>query len=338
MTNKLKEKWLHLYGVAQLIGVMKPWEDFAESDRFTYIWKDKSKTIFFSLIGQSAQKFGIACYVGEEDYIRARVRLTEKNDKHEPVFMLQNALICLWDDREDLSKESYALIKELGFKPRGKGAWLHFDRYEIGYAPVSLDEKEVDLLTTALENLHMMLRAIYEQGLDPEFDKGKNLVRWYEPKDKLYYTHPFEIDIPKEIITHPLVTVRENDWMREVRSMPKADYSVELDWSYVGLIFDDEDGRETFPRLLLAVEPKDGYIIENKMLSPSQNQPGIVFNVLDCLIERYGKPSEIAICDEDLKGILTDVCKKVGIKLTVKKRLSAVNNARKKLLAQIRAL
>ena len=241
MTNKLKEKWLHLYEVAQQIGVMQPWGDFSESDRFTYIWKDKSKTVFFSFIGESAQKCGIAFYIGEEDYMRARVRLAARNDKHEPVFMLQNALICLWDDREDLSKESYALIKELGFKPRGKGAWLHFDRYEIGYAPVPLDEKEVDLLTTAFENLHMMLRAIYEQGLDPEFDKGKNLVRWYEPKDKLYYTHPFEMDLPKDIISHPIVTVYENDWMREVRSMKCADYSVELDWSYVGVIYDDEN-------------------------------------------------------------------------------------------------
>lgn len=335
MIEKLKQKWLRLYAVAQQIGVMQPWDDFSESDRFTYIWKDKSKSVFFSFIGESAQKCGIACYICEEDYIRARVRLTEKNDKCEPVFMLQNALICLWDDREDLNKESYALIKELGFKPHGKGAWLHFDRYEIGYAPVPLDEKEVDLLTTAFENLHMMLRAIYEQGLDPEFDKGKNLVRWYEPKDKLYYTHPFEIEIPKDIITHPLVTVQENEWMREVRSMKSADYSVELDWSYIGVIYDDEDGRGTFPHMLLAVEPKKGFILVNEMLSPSHNQPGIVFNVLDHFIERYGKPSEIAICDEDLKGILSDVCKKVGIKLTVKKRLSAVNNARKTILAQI---
>lgn len=335
MTEKLKQKWLHLYEVAQQIGIMQPWEHFAERDKFTYIWKDESKTILFSFIGESAQKCGIACYTCEEDYARARVRLTEKNSKHEPAFMLQNALICIWDDREELSKESYEIIKELGFKPRGKGAWLHFDRYEIGYTPVPLDEKEVDLLTSAFENLHMMLRAIYEQGLDPEFDKGKNLVRWYEPKDKLYYTHPLDVDISRNIISHPVVTVHENEWMREVRAMKNADYTVELDWSYVDVIYDDENGRGTFPRMLLAVEPKNGFVLVNEMLSPSHNQPGIVFNVLDHFIERYGKPAEISICDEDLKGILTDVCQKVGIKLTVKKRLSALNNVRKELLLRL---
>lgn len=335
MTNQLKDKWLHLYGVAQQIGIMQPWDDFSESDKFAYVWKDKNKSVFFSFIGESAQKYGIACYVGEENYLRARARLTEKNHKHEPTFMLQNALICLWDDREELSKESYALIKELGLKLRGKGAWLHFDRYEIGYAPVPLEEEEIDLLTTAFENLHMMLRAIYERGLEPEFAQGKILVRWYEPKDELYYTHPFEIDLSRDIITHPQVTVHDNDWMREVRSMKRADYSVELDWSYIDIIYDDEAGRGTVPHMLLAVEPESGVVLVNEMLSPSHNQTGVIFNVLDHFVQQYGKPFEIAICDEDLQGILSDVCQKVGIKLTVKKKLSAVNRARKAILAQL---
>lgn len=246
--------------------------------------------------------------------------------------MLQNALICLWDNREELSKESYALIKELGFKPRGKGAWLHFDRYEIGYTPIPLEEKEVELLTIAFENLYMMLCAIYEQGLDPEFDKGKKLERWYEPKTKLFYTHPFEIDISKGIITHPQVTVRENDWSRKVRSMKSAGYTIELDWSYLDIIYDDDDGRGTFPRMLLAVEPKNGAVLVKALLAPSHNQLKLVLHALEYIVDGHGKPSELLICDKDLEGILADVCKKSNIKLTVKKRLSAVENARKTIL------
>lgn len=335
MTNKLKQKWLYLYYIAQQIAEMNPWQDFKEKDCFTYIWKNKSKILHFSFIGESAQKYGIACYIGEADYMRARNRLTEKNSKKEPVFMLQNALVCLWDDREELSKESYALIKELGLKPRGKGAWLHFDRFEIGYIPVPLDEREIDLLTIAFENLHMMLQAVYEQGLDPEFDKNKKLVRWYEPKTKLYYTHPFDIDIPEDVVGGVQVTVNESDWLQEVRSMKCADYSVELDWSYVELIYVDENGRKTFPRMLLAVEPKSGSILTNEMLSPTHNQVGVIFNKLDRFIESYGKPREILICDEELKEILSDVCSKVGIKLTFRKRLANVSNARNKILSQI---
>ena len=42
MTENLKQKWLRLHAVAQQIGVMQPWDDFSESDKFTYIWKDKT--------------------------------------------------------------------------------------------------------------------------------------------------------------------------------------------------------------------------------------------------------------------------------------------------------
>ncbi len=332
MKEKLKSKWLKLYFLANQIAVFEPWNDLKEKDRLAYIWKDKSKTVLFSFLGGSTQKCGIACYIGEENYMKAREILTSKNEKHEPVFMLQNAFVCLWDNREDLRKSDYELIKELGFKFRGRGAWLHFDRYEIGYVPVPLEEKDIDLLTTAFENLHMMLRAIYEQGLDPEFDKGKTLLRWYEPKDKLYYTHPFEITFPADITKAPVVTIHENEWMRNVRSMPNARYSVELDWSYLDVIFVDKDGRETFPQLLLAVDHESGCIIVNQMLSPSCNKTNIIFNMLDHFTEQFGKPTEIMICDDSLKGILKDVCEKVGIKLTLRKKLLKINSARKEII------
>ena len=122
--------------------------------------------------------------------------------------------------------------------------------------------------------------------------------------------------------------------MRQVRAMRNADYSVELDWSYLDIIYDDNDGRETFPRFLLAVEPKNEFILVNEMLSPSHNQSGVIFNVLDHLVERYGKPAEIIICDDDLHSILADACSKVKIKLTKKKKLPAVQKARKAIISR----
>ena len=56
------------------------------------------------------------------------------------------------------------------------------------------EEKEVDMMICAFENLFMMLKAIYEGGLEPEFENGNTLIRWYSEEDKLYYTHPFDVD------------------------------------------------------------------------------------------------------------------------------------------------
>ena len=338
MTEKLKEKYLHLYETANKISRFKPWDYFDEADRFMYIGEDESNQIFFSFINESAGKCGIACYIGVEDYLRARLRLTEKNIKNEPVFMLQNALICLWDNRPDLSEESYELIKELGFKPRGNGAWLHFDRYEIGYVPVPLDENEIELLTDALENLYIMLATIYKNSLNPEFDKEKTLVRQYEPEDKKYHTYLYELDMPTGAILLDVATVHENAMMRKIRSMSKEDYTAELDWSYANIVFVDEDDRKTFPKLLCSVDPKNGHILHNEMISPNYVCPEAVLNALTDIVERYGKPSKILICDEELKAILSDFCNKIDLELVVAEELKALNSIRKDILSYFEQL
>ncbi len=333
MNTIYKEKWLRLYEVAQLIGALNPWRDFAASDRFVYLSGEKAEPVYFSFISAPTGGRGIACYRGENDYLRARRRLTWKNEKDEPTFCLQNAWIALWDDRTALSRNSYTQIRELGFGFRGRGAWLHFDRYAVGYAPVPIDARETDWLTDQFGNLHMMLRAVYEQGLNPEFDAGKALVRWYEPKDKLYYTHPLAIPLNESAILRPVATLRENDWVRQVRWMSVSACSVEMDWWYLDCIYADDDGRETYPRLLVAVDTASGCMLAQQLLAPSHNQPGAAVSMLGDLVERYGKPAELRVCDPDLHSILADACRKFGMHLLVKKRLPAIKVARETLAA-----
>lgn len=330
MKKEVKDKWLQLYGMADEIAGFSPWVDFAENNPFCYIWKDKSKSVFFSFIYESIGRYGIACYVGEENYVRARERLTAENNKHEPIFMLQNALMCIWGDREDVSPENYRIIKELEFKFRGRGAWLCFEHYEIGYAPEPIREKELDLLIEAFGNLIMMLRAVYEHGVAPDFSNGDALVRWYEKKDDLYYTHPFKIDIDSKVINKRNLIFEENEHLRKIRAKSNERYSIEMDWAYLDEIC-EYNGRKIVPLLLLAVDKENGYILDNGMLSPDATKHVAVVNMLDGIMQKCGKPTEILVCDEEIKCILADICKKIGVKLSVKKRLPEIKRARNKM-------
>ncbi len=335
MTEKLKNKWLKLYEIANNISKFEPCNYFFPTDRFTFITKDNKESYLFSFFKLTESMHAVACYLNEVDYIKAQQRLNTKNTKHEPLFFLQDALMCLWDDRNHLSKESYKLIKDLGFSFRGRGAWLHFDKYETGYAPVPLNEKEVDILTDALGNLFMMLRAIFEQNLDPKFDEGNTLVRWFEPQTNLYYTNPFKIDLPTDIAQHPLVTVQETPRLVDVKNMKTKDYTVELDWTYIDVVFTDENNRDTFPLLLLGVDSDTGLIVARELLSPSHNKFYAVINTLDDAIEHYGKPKQIKVTDEELHNILFDFCKKTNIKLSLVSRLPSANKAHNNYLSII---
>ena len=329
MTEKLKNKWLKLYEIANNISKFEPCNYFFPTDRFTFITKDNKESYLFSFFRLTENINAIACYLNEVDYMKAQKRLNAKNTKDEPTFFLQNALVCIWDDRNHLSKESYKLIKELGFSFRGRGAWLHFDKYETGYAPVTLNEKEVDILIDAFGNLFMMLRAVFDQGLDPEFDKGKTLLRWYEPKTNLYYTNPFKIDIPTDIAQHPLVTLQETPRLAEVKKMATKNYTIELDWFYIDATYIDENKREAFPLILLGVNSETEFVLTNKFLEPSYNKFNVVINALDDIFELHGKPNQIKISDEDLHNILFDFCKKTNIKLSLVSRLHSLNKVHK---------
>ncbi len=330
MSNTLKEKWLHLYEVTNYISMFEPWNRFYEDNCFAFVPKENKETYFFSFIGESAGRCGIACYTNEIDYLEGRRRLTSENRKDEPVLFLQNAYMCFWGNREDISKESYEQIKELGFNFRGKGAWLHFTRFEVGYLPVLLEEKEVDLMICAFENLFMMLKAIYEGNLDPKFEYGNTLIRWYSEKDKIYYTHPHNVHFSKHISDDIISISEEESQLQRLKEMPTSDYSIQLDWGYVTTVMANDDNKDYFPLVLLA-KTKGGLLLPPKALNPEDDKINILFKSIIEIINNSGKPREIIICDSEIKNILSDLCKILEIKITVRKNLPSLNKIRKEL-------
>jgi len=329
MSNALKEKWLHLYEVANNIGMFEPWKRFYEDNCFSFIPRGNKETYFFSFIGESAERCGIACYTNEKDYLKGRKRLTSKNSKDEPALFLQNAYMCFWGNREDISKESYAQIKELGFSFRGKGAWLYFTRFQVGYLPVLLEEKEVDMMICAFENLFMMLKAIYEGGLEPEFENGNTLIRWYSEEDKLYYTHPFDVNFSEQALDDIIYISKEESRLQNFKKTSASDYSILLDWGYVTTVMVNDYNKQIFPLVLLASTKDNFLLLQPQILNPEDNKIDILFNSILKIIDKSGKPREIIICDNEIKNIISDFCKILGIKITVRKSIPALNKTRK---------
>lgn len=327
MEKSLLEKWEKIYFFAIKISNYKPWDKFNEDDRIVYMNKNESKTFFYSFLGESCSQYGIACYTDLDDYNNARKRLSESNLKNEPVFFLQNALIGLWGNREDVSKENYNLLKELGLKCRGKGGWLHFEKYETGYAPTMLDEDKAEILGDAFEQLYMALKAVYEKGVSVDFNNGETLTRWYSEEDELYYTHGMKLDLPTETDNGQLY-FKDNEDFHKLKTMPASNYSIEIDMSYLNAVIKDE-GRKFFPKLLLGVNSKTGVIIFEHMFAPDEQAYITVINSIDRMLASLGKPSQIFIYSDELESILKDFCNKGNIKLTFKKRLPEIDKTRK---------
>lgn len=326
MKKEILEKWREIYNFAQMIAGYDPWELFAEENAFALIPKGTRNEHYFSFVAESSGQYGIAIYPSGNAYVAAQCRLHGANPKREPLFDLQDAVILLWGDREDVSKDNYALIKALGLKFRGRGAWLHFEQYRLGYVPRQVQEQDLDQLLDDLRNLWMMVRAVCEEKLKTNFDNREAVVRFYSEKDELYYTGSFPVNLPRKI-SYPEIIMQESADLQELRTK-RCRGSIALDWSYLPVSY-REDGENIIPRLLLAVDVKSGVVLETAMLSPADDPCASLFDMISHISWSYAKPTIIEICDAEMECYIADFCKQVGIQLVVKKQIKGITQARR---------
>lgn len=332
MNQQLIEKWREIFFYTFQIANFNPWERFSDTDIFALVPKGTREEHLFSFLSDSCGKLGIAIYRDTNSYFQARSRLRGPNPKKEPVFLLQNATIFLLGNREDVSKENYALLKALDFKCRGRGNWPYFEDYRIGYAPRPVDEDTLDVLLDDMGNLFMMIRAIYETPQDYPLPDKSAWIRTYSSKDEMYYTFPASLPIPKQA-PYTMITMQNNEWLKQLRKAP-AKGTISLDWAYLPTILNDGPHR-IVPRLMMAIDPASGIILKHALLSPVDNAFDLLFAFISDLVDLRGKPSIIEICDHELEGCLSDLCQKAGVKLTIRKRLPQLSQARNMLIKDL---
>lgn len=334
MKSTIREKWLRIYEMALRITEYQPWEDMAEFIPFTFMVPNAEELPFYTLFGGGDMQRCFGFYPSHNEFLKAKKRILHGSDKDEPDFILQNGIVGYWDDRENVSKENYALIKELGLNFRGRGNWLHFEKLQEGYLPAALDDEDVDFLLSCMSEFVMMVIALYEKGMLANMKKGDIVIRWYDEKTKLFMNHCTPDTFPKTI-EYPRITLKTTKKADEIKRSAASDFSYEMDWSY--LFMPTENNGDVFiPQLLLLIEKKSGFIVTGELLSPEQNKIGIVLSVLENVLEKYGKPKELFVCDNEMLSLTEDFCRKFGIKLTKAKTLPEIKKARKSFLNEIK--
>lgn len=327
MTDHQLKLWKQIYLLSGAIADLEPWRYFKEDDALSCVLEERKTALFFSFLLEGRGQYGIACYVGEGDYIDARRRLTGPNPKKEPVFFLQNAIIGLWGDREEVSASGRQVIKELGLKCRGKGSWLHFDSYRTGCIPGPLDDTQLELLCAGLGPLYTMVQAVVEKGQSAAFDRGEFLVWRSSQPERLFRAN--RADLPGyEEPADPGFIVRDDDMVFLLKSVPSRLYAVELDWGYLDFVM--RNGRKKFyPRFLLAVDAASSFIYCARLVNPYEDHAAFLLDALTSLIAEHGKPKKLYLCDPELAACLGEFCEKIDLPIVMKKSLSQTTWARK---------
>ena len=170
------EQWKLLYETATRIKELKPWEKFWDMDLIEISNGDEDDTVFYSILGRGGECYGIAVYEGFEG-LNSFLMLTmqEKlNLSTEYAMFNQKNLTCYWGNREELTDKQRKIIKELGYKYRGKNQWLYFMSFEPGYFPYNMDKEEVLRMSEYMQNLELALKCYEEEKVQVDFEHGNN--------------------------------------------------------------------------------------------------------------------------------------------------------------------
>lgn len=320
MTDKDRKKWRKIYENMLAITEMQPWSRIDDDVPLLYFPEGQDKPMIFSVWGNTEPPGGIALYLNEYEYIYACHRVEYDKAGHEMGFMMRNMLLGVWCDREEVVKGGREVIKELGYKFRGKGGWLCFESYAERREPVLLSGKELDVMADALGHLKLMLEAVFKNGKQVDFEGGETIARKKGEDGKwqnalVGYTDVMDTPLPE-------TTVGVNSQgMKALTAMPASDRAVELGEYMVPMPEYDNKAKVTyFTLLVLAADADTGEPLNKLMVPWNMDRELALFEFICRLSEEGGRPERIIINDEFTRASLADLCEKAGIKLEFREK------------------
>lgn len=319
-----KEEWKHLYEAATRIYELKPWDVLWDMDIIgIQMGENPESTVFFSILGKGGNCYGIAVYEGYDEF-NSFMMLTmqeQMNLSVEYAMFNQQNLTCYWGNREELSTKQREIIKELGYKYRGKNNWLYFVSCEPGYYPYNLDRNQVIKMTGHLENLVIVYTQYKNTAVQVDFQNGNMFVGVFSEHNKSWKFG--EEPLPFLCYNFGSLIITDEMLLADLARVPKGAAILEADVRPLGItVADKKYDKPANPSLCMLADAESGMIIFSEMAEP-MDDPMIVLAeaVIDFIFE-HGAPKEIRVTNVIVEAVLEQISEICKIKLRRVKRLT----------------
>lgn len=314
-------QWQQLYDLMSQIKKLAPWEFMDEDMVFGVQNPDTSEYGFVSVMGTLGEHLSIALYLGIEAlYSFWAVHNEETSPEH---ILEVPQLQASFEDREMVTPEDRAVMKQLGLKFRGRQAWPFFRSYRPGFLPWYLTQEEARFLIHGLAQTLDVAQRVRENSdlLDPVDDltylvrvptmEGETLV-W---QDQMMQVHPPE--------SRSIDILMDMQALAFVKGLPQSKSPLEVDFFMTPApIQEDKAQRPFFAYSLLAVDSKSGMILGTQLMSPDPGFDDMLGQVpvetLYFLANTSLRPKTIHVQSPRLHGLLAPLCQDLGIALKFK--------------------
>ena len=322
--------WRDLYDAAIAFKKIEPWKWMSDVDVFGVQNPASGEIGYCSIMGALGEVFALAVYRG----MRGLQVLLDMADGEiaptdDDALLRQDCLMASFENREELEKQDIAVIKKLGLKFRGRGAWPMFRDYSPGYFPWFLEDDQARCLTLALQQAAgVCQRCKQDADLIHAREQDRYLVR-VAAKEGEALTWRDEWLKPAPPDSRGLEPGPMDE--RRAQGIERAHYPVRGTWEFsffhVPTAVHDER-RPYYPVAVLAADHESGLVLNMGLVHPSRLKEEIpqrffgVIEKLKCL------PAEVLICQDVCFRLVDRICRRLGVHLTQADKLEATDEVR----------
>lgn len=312
--DKASDYWKDVLLKAKEYHKLQPWSIMDDRNIFAVVDPVSEERLFCSVMGSAGQMYGLAVYIGKDGYETLIDTLKDQDDDIH--FFNQRTLLLSFEDRENLEKEDYALVKTYGVPFRGRRSWPQFRSLMPGYYPWLMDDEEARLMLVALEQTMEVSKEIQSGANMPDllFD-GKILAKVPNKYgDKIMYEN--EIlnlkNYPEEDPAPPLA-ISELDLKRINKPKKTIPVSVEFIMEHIDIPIQDEaNKRPAIALLVLAIDYKGGLALYHNMLQGAPDV-GIVQSELLKVLETVNGIPEKILMNRKMAHVMGSVIEKMKL-------------------------
>ncbi|MGY0692102.1 plasmid pRiA4b ORF-3 family protein [Virgibacillus sp. FSP13] len=268
--------WEDLFLNAKEFHKMKPWNYMDDSQIFAVVDPISKERLFCSVLGSGGETFGLAVYVGKSGY-NAFLDIMDGAIDDFDVVLNQRSLLVTFEDREELEKEDYQLIKTYNVPFRGRKTWPEFRSFKPGFVPWFIDDEEARMMNIVLEEAIEVCNEI-KAGLEiPNLYEDEQVFAKVPQKADDSYVFESQIlslegyGADEESSETPL-SVSEFDLKRVQKFNKVIPITVEFSMQHLSMpVQDEESGRGVFPLFVVAADHDQGLVFYQNLLTNSSD-------------------------------------------------------------------
>lgn len=332
-------EWRRLFDTVIQFKQLSPWKWMGNEDHLVITDPETGEPGYGVVLGAGGQEFGFNLYLGPKAglYLQELSSIYEspvEGDLAELAFNMKGITVN-FQDRLDLEKADYVLIKGLGYSFRGAKAWPRFQSYEPGMMPWTLDGQQVRCLTAAVE------QAVYVAGelrdntmLFSEHDevpanpgkKRPHRVPTMTTEGVEWHTEWLPWILPGEYL-EPYIYPNELQLYQLKKRLASSAEVWESDYSFLPVAVGEHE-RPVYPRLCLWVDPQNSRILAADIVEIADCRQEYVSSLITLLEKSGRKPAQLTVASTKALLALQSSAAILGIPLQLHPRPEALLHAR----------